>query len=149
MLIGSTKKHPTLMYWRKPSCIIFVLYTICITNVYVKHANCLKTRLVRFLSIRNRRIPPTFIQWFNLYYTWMATGAEVWTSDHQLTGSNPLRDSFIINFISISPALAWAQFSLSNMHKGGLKQYHFMYAWMTAVITEWCCCRNITWPNHY
>ena len=47
--------------------------------------------------------------------------------DHCVGGSNPLRGMFVINFTSSSPALNdLAQFSLNNVHKGGIKQHHFI-----------------------
>ena len=49
------------------------------------------------------------------------------TSDHWVAGSNTRRGvCVIINLTSLSLAPAWSQFSLSNMHKIGLKQHHLI-----------------------
>ena len=43
-----------------------------------------------------------------------------WTSDYWVAGSNPLRGVFRQQFHLIVPCACWAQFSLHDVHKGGL-----------------------------
>ena len=47
-----------------------------------------------------------------------------WTSDHRVAGSNPHTGAcFIIDVLCV----CFAQFSLSNVHKGCLKQHSFLF----------------------
>ena len=47
-----------------------------------------------------------------------------WASDHWVASSNPLRGKFRHSFRLIIPGICLAQFSLSNVHKIGLKKHH-------------------------
>ena len=50
-----------------------------------------------------------------------------WASDHfHHFISNPLRGKFRHSFLLIIPGVCLAQFSLNNVHKGGLKHHHFI-----------------------
>ena len=49
-----------------------------------------------------------------------------WASDHWVASSNPLRGKFRHYFRLIIPGVCLAQFSLSNVHKRGLKHHNFI-----------------------
>ena len=49
-----------------------------------------------------------------------------WASDHWVAISNPLRGKFRHLFRLIIPGICLAQFSLSNVHKIGLKHHNFI-----------------------
>ena len=49
-----------------------------------------------------------------------------WASDHWVASSNLLQGKFRHYFRLIIPGVCLAQFSLNNVHKGGLKHHHFL-----------------------